>query len=219
MVHAVTLAALADLTEGQWGLFTRRQAEATGMAWSTLSRLARDGVAERVTHGVYRLRGGVIADHLPLKAAWLALSPDTPAWSRTPAQGVVSHRSAAALLGLGHLPADVHTFTLPVRRQTRKPEVRLHRGTPESRVFDGLPVTRPARTAADLLAAREDPTAIAHIVVDAFRKFHENPAMVARNIAPHAGNFGKRKNSGVALLEWLLDLSGAPERDEWLAMT
>lgn len=216
MVQAATLTALADLSEGQWGLFTRQQAEATGMAWSTLARLARDGVAERVTHGVYRLRGGVIADHLPLKAAWLALSPGTAAWARTAAEGVVSHRSAAALLGLGHLPADVHSFTLPGRRQTRKPEVRLRRGTPESMVFDGLPVTRPARTAADLLADREDPTAVAHIVVDAFRKFYENPAMVARTIAPHAGKFGKCENK---LLEWLLDLSGAPERDEWLAMT
>jgi hypothetical protein len=49
-----------------------------------------------------------------------------PAWERAPDQGVVSHRSAAALYGLGHLPADRHEFTLPTRRQTRRADVRLH---------------------------------------------------------------------------------------------
>jgi hypothetical protein len=35
--------------------------------------------------------------------------------------GVVSHRSAAELYGLGHLTADQHEFTVPSRRQTRRP--------------------------------------------------------------------------------------------------
>jgi hypothetical protein len=46
--------------------------------------------------------------HLGLRAARLQLAPDAAAWDRTPEQGVVSHRSAAALYGLGHLPADRH---------------------------------------------------------------------------------------------------------------
>jgi len=43
---------------------------------------------------------------------WFQFTPYTPASERTPDQGV-SHHSAAALDGLGHLPADVHGFTLP----------------------------------------------------------------------------------------------------------
>ncbi|HZC26699.1 MAG TPA: type IV toxin-antitoxin system AbiEi family antitoxin domain-containing protein, partial [Actinopolymorphaceae bacterium] len=114
--HRTTLSVLAELAEEQWGLFTRRQAEATGMAWSTLARLARSGVVERVAYGLYRLRGAPPVDHLDLRAAWLQLVPDVPAWERTPETGVVSHRSAASVLGLGHLPADTHEFTLPGRR-------------------------------------------------------------------------------------------------------
>ncbi len=87
---------------------------------------AAGSVLERVAHGVYRMAGAPEPDHLALRAAWLQLEPGVWAWEPTPAQGVVSHRSAAALYGLGHLPADRHEFTLPGRKQTRRPEVRLH---------------------------------------------------------------------------------------------
>jgi hypothetical protein len=70
-------------------------------------------VLKRVAQGVYHLAGAPIPDHIGLRAAWLQLVPDVPAWERTPAEGVVSHRSAAAVFGLGHLPADRHEFTLP----------------------------------------------------------------------------------------------------------
>jgi len=220
MPRTSTWEALAEVAEEQWGLFTRRQAEATGMAWSTLSRLARDGAAERVAHGVYRLRGTPPVDHLGVRAAWLQLAPHIPVWRRDSGSGVVSHRSAAAVYGLGQLPADVHEFTTPTRRQSRRPDVRMHRarvGPEESVNLRGLLVTRPARTAADLLADREDPQAVAHVVADAFRGGKERPGTVAAAIAPHAARFGLRRGDGLALLERLLDLTGAPERDEWLA--
>lgn len=76
--------------------------------------------------------------------------------------GVVSHRSAAVLYGLGHLPADRHEFTLPERRQSRRPDVRLHHRTvrpDEWIVLHGMPVTGPSRIAADLLGDKEDPEA------------------------------------------------------------
>lgn len=76
---------------------------------------------ERVAHGVYRLTTAPIPDHMELRAAWLQLAPDIPAWERTSAQGVVSHRSAAALYGLGHLPADRHEFTIPNRNNPGGP--------------------------------------------------------------------------------------------------
>lgn len=214
------MATLADLAEEQWGLFTRRQAEATGLAWSTLARLASDGATvERIAHGVYRLRGAPPVDHLDLRAAWLQLAPDTPAWERTPDTGVVSHRSAAALYGLGHLPADVHEFILPTRRQSRRPDLRLHRSRlteAEWTTLHGLPVTRPARIAADLLTDREDPGAAGHVIADALREGYDYPVTVVHALTLHAARFGLRRGDGPALLRWLLDLTGTPERHQWL---
>src|SRR5262249_39001986 len=152
-------------------LFTRRQAQATGMAWTTLARMIDTNVVERIAHGVYRFRGSPPFEHLELAAAWLQLAPDTPAWERQAAQGVISHRSAAALFRLGELPASEHHFTLPTRRRTRRDDVILHKsvvGPAEwARTAGGLPVTLPSRTAADLIAAFEDPQAVGHVVADA----------------------------------------------------
>jgi predicted transcriptional regulator of viral defense system len=221
MSQVSTLRVIADLAEGQGGLFTRRQAETTGMAWTTLARLAHDdGMAERVAHGVYRLRGAPPVDHLKLRAAWLQLAPSVPAWTRTGESGVVSHRSAADLYGLGHLPADVHEFTLPARRQSRRPDVRLHRGHLEAdewRSVDGLLVTRPSRTAADLLAAREDPAAVGYVVADAIRGGLDDPAAMAAALGPLSVRFGLGRAGGTVMLRWLLELVDSPETEGWVS--
>lgn len=188
------------------------------MAWTTLARLARDGAAERIAHGVYRMRGTPADEHLELRAAWLQLAPDTMVWQRTPEQGVVCRRSAAAVYGLGHLPADIHQFTLPVRRQTRRADVRLYiadLADSEWIRVGGLLVTGPSRIVVDLLEDREDPEAIAQIIADALREAKDDPGTVAQAIAPHAMTFGL--GDGLALLEWLLDLTHDPQQSVWLA--
>lgn len=208
-----------SLAEEQWSLVTTQQVKATGVAWSTLARQVRSGSLERVAHGVYRVRGAVEPEHLDLRAAWLQLGPDTPGWERTPAQGVVSHRSAAALYGLGHLPAEVHEFTLPSRKQTRRDDVRLHRGNlPDSSwiTLHGLPVTRPHRIAADLLTEKEDPGAVGELIADALRPVYDYPRTIARAIAPYAAAHGLRRGDGIGLLRWFLELTGDPERETWL---
>ena len=189
------------------------------MAWTTLSRLTVSGAAERIAHGVYRLRGAPAVDHLALRAAWMQLEPDTPAWERGPESGVVSHRSAADVYGVGHLPADVHEFTVPRRRQSRRPDVRFHRGRLDDTEWirlRGLPVTRPSRIAADLLAAQEDPEAVAQVIADALRAGNDDPIGFADTISPQAARFGLRRGDGLALLTWLLDLTGDSERGSWL---
>lgn len=219
MPYASTVARLADLAEDQWGLVTTDQAEVAGLSWSTISRLAAQGVLQRVARGVYRLRGTPPLDHLELRAAWLQLAPGVAAWQRRPETGVVSHRSAAAVYGLGHLPADRHEFTLPVRRQTRRADVRLHRGTIERSEWaapTGLPVTRPRRIAADLLTDGEDLAAVGHVVADSFRLAADDPAAVATAVAPHAARYRLPRHDGVALLGRLLDLTDDPERFGWL---
>lgn len=214
-----TLSRLAKIAQDQWGLVTRRQAERAGVSPATLQRLASESVLERVAQGVYHLAAAPTPDHLELRATWLQLAPDVLAWKRTPAEGVVSHRSAAAVYGLGHLPADRHEFTLPARRQSRRPDVRLHHRqviAGEWVSLRGLPVTRPARIAADLLVDREDPEAVAQIVADAIRGAYDNPGTFADALAPHAAKFGLRRQDGIALLRWLLDLVGDPQTPEWM---
>lgn len=195
------------------------QIDAAGMAWSTTSRMVRQGTLERIAHGVYRIRGGIEVEHMALRAAWLQLAPSTLAWERTGADGVVSHRSAAALYRIGHLPADVHEFTLPRRRQTRREDVQVHRAEladDEWITLRGLPVTVPSRIAADMLTAREDPGAIGAVIADALRSVYDYPGSVAVAIRPHAAAQGLRAGDGLGLLRWLLELTGAPERDAWL---
>ncbi|MGH9171429.1 MAG: type IV toxin-antitoxin system AbiEi family antitoxin domain-containing protein [Acidimicrobiales bacterium] len=220
MAHVRTIETLANLAEDQWGLVTRQQSESAGLAWTTLSRLASgDAVLERVARGVYRLRGSPPPDHLELRAAWMQLAPATMVWERTPEQGVVSHRSAAAVYGLGDLTADRHECTLPARRQSRRSDVRLHITRLEDREWlnlGGLLVTRPARIAADLLADGEEPDAVAPIVVEALRRVQDYPGSVAAAIAPLAARFGLRRNDGLALLRWLLELSPDADAPEWL---
>lgn len=221
MAHATTLAPLAEIAQDQWGLVTRRQAELAGVPPTTLARLITAGpVLDRVAHGVYRLAGTPLPDHLELRAAWLQLAPATFAWDRTPGQGLVSHRSAAVLYGLGELTADRHEFTLPVRRQTRRSDVRIHlRAADDAKWINlrGMLVTRPSQIAADLLSEREDPEAVARIVAEAIRNALDNPADFTDSLAPRSAQFGLDRNDGYALLSWLLDLAGDPEGPRWLA--
>jgi len=128
----------------------------------------------------------------------------------------VSHRSAAALYGIGNLPAEAHEFTLPGRKQTRREDVRLHRGSVEQSgpiTLRGLPVTRPYRIAADLLAGGEDLGAIGQIIADALRSVFDYPGAMVSAIAPYAAAYGLRRGDGLGLLRWLLDLSDDPERE------
>jgi len=215
-----TLDRIADLAEEQWGLMTRRQLENVAIPATTLDRLtAPDSLLKRVAYGVYRLVGSPTPDHMELRAAWLQLAPNVPAWKRTPAEGVVSHRSAAALYGVGHLPADRHEFTLARRKQSRRRDVRLHQrhlADGEWIQLRGLPATLPARIVSDLLYDHEDPGAVAQIIVDAIRPVFDYPGAFAVSLAPHAGRFGLRRDDGLALLRWLLDLVDDEETEKWM---
>ena len=211
---------LQELAQEQWGLLTRRQIGDRGIGSTTLERLTSPGGGlERVATGVYRVVGAPIPDHLDLRAAWFQLAPAVPAWDRTAADGVVSHRSAASVYGLGHLPADRHEFTVPKRKQTRRPDVRIHVRRLEDREWiglRGLPVTRPSRIASDLLWDHEDPEAVAQLIADAIRPVYDYPGTFADSLAPHAARFGLRRGDGLALLQWVLDITGDPERDRWM---
>jgi hypothetical protein len=203
---------LSEIAEEQWGLVTRRQGCQAGVAARSFARLIEAGRIERVAHGVYRISGAAEPDRLGLRAAWLQLDPGTPAWARfdDPDVAVVSHASAADLYGVGDLRADVHEFTLPVRRQSRREDVRLHRGTvPEEQriLLLGLPVTRAGRMIGDLLADHVDPSAVAQITAQVVDRAVDYPAVIAESIAPNAASFGFRRGDGTALLDHLLTVA------------
>lgn len=219
MPYHSTIRRLGEITEEQWGLVTRRQAELSGISPATLQRLSTDGVLDRVAHGVYALTGAPRLDHLDLRAAWLQLAPEMSAWERTAEHGVISHRSAAELYGLGHLPADRNEFTFPVRRQSRRPDVRLHLRSLQADEWvplRGLPVTRPSRIAADLLDDDEDMEAVAQVVADAIRGAHDYPGTFAHALGRYAGRLELHPGDGLALLGRLLGMVGDRESNRWM---
>jgi len=211
-------AALADLAAGQWGLFTAQQAQLAGVSRVRLARLTQAGVLVRLVHGVYVLRGAGSGEHLELRAAWLGLDPTRFAHERIgngPAGAVVSHSSAANLSGYGDLDADRHEFTTHVRKQTRRPDLRLHRGTlkeAEITLVQGLPVTTAERTVVDLLAAGHDGEHVAGVLAGAVRARAIDLAPLAARLAPYAGRAGFPARDGRSLLEHLLELGGVSDQ-------
>jgi hypothetical protein len=211
---------VASVAEDQWGLVTRRQARNVGISPTTWDRLiASGGDLRRVGYGIYQLVGAPEPDHLDLRAAWLQLAPAVFVWERDPVDGVVSHRSAAEMYGVGHLPADVHQFTVGRRRQSRHRNIRLHTRSLAERewiVLRGLPVTRPSRIASDLVYEREDPAAVAQIIADSIREVYDYPGTFADSLAPHAQRFSLRRGDGLGLLRWFLELVGDPNTELWI---
>lgn len=206
---------LAVVAASQWGLLTTRQSGRVGVSAQSVAKLADNGVLERLSHGVYRLAGTAPDPRDELRAAWLALDPGRTAGERlgdNPPE-VVSHRSAAVLLGYGDLDADRHEFTVATRRQSRRPEIRFHRaalGTEEWRIVDGLPVTTATVTIRDLADARLDGDHLAGVVRDAVLAGGAHPQDLAAALSPYAHHYGAPLGNGRELVRRLLVKAGIP---------
>jgi len=218
MSRRTALETIPRLAEDQWGLVTTAQLRLAGVARWDLNRLVADGLLERMpaAHGVYRMVGAS-ADPLllPLAAAWLQLRPELPGWERARRPDAwVSHRSAAELLGLGDLLADVHEFTVISRRQIRRRDVRAHvRKEPpepgEWQMVRGLPVLSAARTVEDLLADHEDGSAVATVTRDALRTGQLTAENVEVIAGRHAARYGMPSSKAFAAF-----LAGTPAEAE-----
>jgi hypothetical protein len=208
---------VASLAASQWGLVTAAQASAAGISRMQLTRMVDAGLLDRVMHGVYATPGVQGDQRLTLRAAWLTIDPGTAAEKRManlPTAGVVSHASAAQLLGLGDLVADEHEFTVPHRHQSTRAGVRVRKGVLEPgevTIADGLPVTTPARTIADLLMVGHELEHVAAVVADALRRDLIDGPVLEVALAPAARRHDAR--DGAALLVRLLDLSGMGVED------
>lgn len=207
---------LADLGAEQWGLVTTAQARSVGVSPQAVARFTNNGALERMTHGVYRVTGAPATPLDSLRAAWLTLDPERRAGERlrdhSPA--VVSHRSAASIHRLGDLEADKFEFTTSERKQTRRPDIRIHRGTVlpgEWAVVDGLPVTTVIRTVDDLATDRIDGGHLASVVRDALTQQQVDAQELIAVLRRHAHHYSAPIGDGEALLTRLLQESGISE--------
>ena len=200
-MHA--LRELGDLTASQWGMVTTAQAAARGITRLQLSRLAEDGHLERVAYGIYRDAGTPPERHDSLKAAWLSIEPRRTALDRLkskPPDAVVSGSTASYLLGLGDLVPEPYEFTVPRRRQTQRTELtfRVRQLPPESLTRrEGLPVTTPEQTVADLVEARVDLSLVAGVLSEAEAL---DSARLADLLSPLASRNGFKRGDGQGFL-------------------
>lgn len=75
----------------------------------------------------------------------------------------------------------------------------------------GFLATRPPRTAADLFRSRGRPRSRGQVIADALRRGHASPGEFAAALAPSAAAHGFRRGDGISVLQWVLDLTGAPD--------
>lgn len=210
------LAILGEFAEDQFGMVTSKQAVVNQVPAMAMTRLTAGGAIERIVHGVYRIRGGADHQYPELYAEWLNLAPAMPAWRRSGAEGLVSHQSAAALYQLGDLNAAVNEFTLPQRRQTQRIDLRLHRRRTigvegvDWEWVQGLAVTRPVHIIGDLLADRQDPSAIATICQQALHRKLVDRTELETAAAKWGAPYGPGTPTRRDLVPWLATMTLTP---------
>ena len=198
-----TLNILNDLSASQQGVFTAAQARNVGVERLTLSRLEAYNQIERIAHGVYHVCSVPSFREEDIWAAWLALYPEIPAWERLRdgSQGAASHGTAAWLLELGELIPSPITFVLPVRKQTRRDDVRLVKAplsSAEVMMVKGIPTTTPTRVVLDLLRDGEDLSLVASVFSDARKTCHEVEGRTfANQVDKLGGHYGLKRNQSL----------------------
>lgn len=131
----------------QGGYFTAAQARTHGASRQLIEHHVRRGRFERVRRGLYRVHGFPRDEHDDMREAWMAVGAR---------EALLSHQSALALLGLSDVIPDMVHLLVPRRRRglRRPPGVVLHTHLDTEAVptvwRDGLPLSAPARTLADL---------------------------------------------------------------------
>lgn len=141
-------------------MVARWQLIAIGLAPDAIRYREKVGRVHRIHHGVYAVGHRKLTRQGHRMAAVLAYGPDA----------VLSHRSAAALWGIGQGSYKIDVTT-PHSKRSRK-TIRAHTAKlhPEDRTIqDGIPVTSVARTTIDL-AARMSDTGLTHVIEESDRR-------------------------------------------------
>lgn len=205
---------LAEISASQWGMVTSAQAASRGVTRLDLSRLTDAGDLVRISQGVYKNAGAPAGTFLDVRAAWLSSDPTRLAGERLGDGNrgvVVSGQTAAWLHDIGDLRSNRTELTTPIRRQTQRADVHYRQrdlSVEDVTIRDGLPVTTPERTIADLVEDRTDMSIVANALRDASRKYELDLGQLEANLAPLAARNGHRKGDGAALLDQLLAIAG-----------
>jgi hypothetical protein len=135
---------LWKLAAAQHGVVSRKQMRGMGMNDGVIDHAVLVGRLHRIFRGVYALGHPYTSERSRLMAAVLACGKGT----------VVSHRSAAVLLGLIDKEPAVIDVIAPGSRGRKIDGIRCHRVRPprleETGTVGGIPCTSPARTLVDL---------------------------------------------------------------------
>lgn len=202
---------LGEYASSQRGMVTRAQARQLGVDHVTLRRLIDAGLLETMTRGVHRLTSAGGDRHALIRAQWMRLDMQTPAWERLTADtagAVVSHRTATLLHELGDIPAPTIEFTAPTRRRSRADEVEFHVGSVTAQdmtIVDGLPVTAPLRTVADLAANGVDGGHLGGVSEDVLARGLASRTELAAALEAGVRKYGMRSGDGPKLLERILE--------------
>ena len=156
---------ISEIATDQGGYVTAAQAARMGVPHERLPDLVRGGDLRRIRQGVYATRGVPVDTMEDTVAAWLSTERGRYPWEHgdTPPSAVVSHRSAAAIWGLGTIIPGLPELT--TQRSTRPGRgIRFHRVPLSGEDWrwwrpdtgPALPVTTPARTIVDLLIDGEE---------------------------------------------------------------
>ena len=196
----------------QLGLVTAAQLGRLGLDAAALAELTGRMTLTRVDWDVFEVAGSRTSLRYAFPyAAWLELRPGTFAWERpgaggaTTADAVVSHESAARVLGL-HSPSvgDI-TFTapapLPAPRGVRVVVAELR--PDEVTVHEHLPVTTARRTILDLVRASTDHLELRAVISDAVRLDLVDLAGLHRDLAPLAGTYAF-PGAGAEFVAWFM---------------
>lgn len=159
------------------GVFTAAQAERLGIPRYALSYAVKAHNLEKVAHGAYRLVSSIDDGLDGVRAAYKLTDPSKFTHERIGGAFdgiVVSGKTAAYMLGIGNYHADPYSIITSVRFNSRRKNVMFRTAaiTPREVVWlEGVPVTRPERTIADLYSGGDDVSLVAQAFVDAVRKY------------------------------------------------
>jgi hypothetical protein len=176
-----------------------------------LSRLAAQGLLERVAQGVYRDAGAPSDRFDRLRIAFVETGPRVAAGERVRQpvpDAVVSGAAATYLHGVGALVPEPYEFTVPRRRKTRRDGIvlRVRRLAPEDVTRrEGLPVTTVERTMADLVEAWTDLSLVRQVARDAA---NVDRGRIAELLAPFAARHGLPRGDGAGMWAKLERLAG-----------
>ncbi|HWT91381.1 MAG TPA: type IV toxin-antitoxin system AbiEi family antitoxin domain-containing protein [Solirubrobacteraceae bacterium] len=204
---------VAEVASRQRGIVTLADLHAAGLTRNEIRRRVERGWLHRVHRGVYKV--GHLAD-IPFAA-------ETAALLACGSFAVATHRSSSAVLKLLP-PPELPEITLIGGRDARHPGIVIHRSTTLTRkdvwVREGLRITNPRRTLADLAAvASPEELAAAVNEAHALRLIPPGPLEIAagrrgsdrlrRASNSHATGFTRSKAE--RLLTALLRRAGLPK--------